>query len=243
MAAFRKAMEAGADGIEFDVRLSRDGVPVVIHDASLQRTGLRPEKLSDLSVKELKQIDVSSWFFATRPTSAKPEQGTIPTLEELLDEFVKHYPDAVLYLELKTAPEQMSPIVSATCEMLKHHAARNRVTVECFLLTAIKEVKQRTPEIRTAALFEPAIRNAASLFSNNSLVDQAKSVGANEVALNHRLANRRTVEAALEAGLSVVVWTVDDPKWLMRAVELGIEGLITNDPELLVRHRTQVTTI
>ena len=62
MAAFREAIAAGADGIEFDVRLTRDGIPVVIHDNSLRRTGGVSHRIADLTWAELKKIDVGSWF-------------------------------------------------------------------------------------------------------------------------------------------------------------------------------------
>src|SRR4029077_5089067 len=62
LAAFDLALKSGADGVEFDVRLSRDGVPVIIHDETLRRTGLRPERVSDLTVAELKQVNVAAWF-------------------------------------------------------------------------------------------------------------------------------------------------------------------------------------
>src|SRR5215208_2524413 len=62
MAAFREAIATGADGIEFDVRLTRDGVPVIIHDSTLRRTGGLQRRVSDLAASELEQVDVGSWF-------------------------------------------------------------------------------------------------------------------------------------------------------------------------------------
>ncbi|HEY5402272.1 MAG TPA: glycerophosphodiester phosphodiesterase family protein, partial [Pyrinomonadaceae bacterium] len=62
LGAFRKAIEVGADGIEFDVRLTRDGMPVVIHDDNLRRTGGRPDLIRSVSLADLTQVDVGSWF-------------------------------------------------------------------------------------------------------------------------------------------------------------------------------------
>ncbi len=62
LAAFRRAIADGADGIEFDVRLARDGVAVVIHDATLERTGLLKRRVANLTADELQAIDVGSWF-------------------------------------------------------------------------------------------------------------------------------------------------------------------------------------
>src|SRR4030095_15157968 len=84
IAAFDLALKSGAEGIEFDVRLSRDEVPVIIHDDTLRRTGLRPERVSDLTVAELKQVNVGAWFSQRHEQRADEfVNQTIPTLEEL----------------------------------------------------------------------------------------------------------------------------------------------------------------
>lgn len=242
MAAFRKAIESGADGIEFDVRLSRDGLPVVIHDDTLRRTSSRPERVADLSAEELREVNVGSWFSIKRGLDTDEYQDErLPTLQLLLDEFSDH--NALLYLELKCSTSEISQIAAVTCRMLENHAIRERVIIECFDLSAIEEVKRIAPEIKTAALFEPKLRNPGSFLSGRVLVERAKAAGADEIALHYRLANKKTVEAAREAGLKVIVWTVDDPNWLARAREYGIDGLITNDPALLISHRSEARAV
>jgi glycerophosphoryl diester phosphodiesterase len=111
------------------------------------------------------------------------------------------------------------------------------VVVECFDLAAIEEVKNIAPDIRTAALFEPKLSNAYSLLLIQRLVDRAKSAGADEIALHHKLANRRLIDKAQLNGLTVVVWTVDNPDWVQRARTTNIDALITNDPVTLLRKR------
>src|SRR2546423_8519224 len=87
IAAFNRAVRDSADGIEFDVRLARDGVPVIIHDATLRRTALRPGAVSDFTASELQRIDVGSWFNKKHPKAAQKEyeQETIPSLAQLLE--------------------------------------------------------------------------------------------------------------------------------------------------------------
>ena len=242
MAAFRKAIEVGADGIEFDVRLTNDGVPVVIHDDNLRRTNGRPERITDLSAQELRGIDVGTWFSISRGLAANQfKDEPVPTLEELLQEFSTH--DVVLYLELKCAPVEVPRIAATVCRMLQGTPIGDRVIVECFDLSAIAEVKRLAPEIKTAALFEPRVSDPMSVLVGQQLVDRAKAVGADEIALHYRLARRRTVEQARHACMSVAVWTVDDPSWLARSREYGINSLITNDPALMLRHRNSIKPI
>lgn len=242
MAAFQKAIEAGADGIEFDVRLSRDAVPVVIHDDTLRRTASRPERVADLPADELRTVNVGSWFSTARGfTNDCYRAETIPTLEKLLNDFSSN--NALLYLELKCEPRDVSKLAAVTCNLLADNPARHRVIVECFDLSAIEEVKRLDPHIKTAALFEPNLRNPGSLLSGRRLVERAKTAGADQMALHYRLAHRKTVEAARESGLNVVVWTVDDPIWLTRARDYGIDALITNDPASLVSQRNHARAV
>jgi len=231
LASFRRAIEAGADGVEFDVQLSRDGVPVIIHDDTLRRTGLRPERVVDLSAEELQNVDAGSWFSSTGDFRGEK----IPTLQQLLEDFSNN--NALLYLELKCSASGIPEIVSATADLLEEYSIGDRTVVECFDLTAIEAMKQRAPDIETAALFEPRFSNPSTLLSGQSLVARAVAAGADEIALHHSLANKRTIQAALDTGLKVVVWTVDDPRWIQRSQDRGVDCLITNDPALMLRRR------
>ena len=237
LASFRRAIEAGADGIEFDVQLSRDGVPVIIHDDTLRRTGLRPERVVDLSAEEIQTVDAGSWFSPTGEYRGEK----IPTLQQLLEDFSNN--NALLYLELKCNASEISEIVSATAELLEKYSIGDRTIVECFDLPAIKAMKQRAPDIKTAALFEPRLSNPSHLLSGQSLIARAVTAGAAEIALHHSLANKRTIQAARDVGLRVVVWTVDDPRWIQRSEDRGVDCLITNDPALMLRHRSKARSV
>jgi glycerophosphoryl diester phosphodiesterase len=232
MAAFRLAMEVGADGIEFDVRLSRDGIPVVVHDDNLRRTGLDPHRVSDLSAAELKQIDVGKWF---DPTSFANEH--LPTLKDVLNLF--ETTSGLLYLEMKSAGSEREQLARGCSEALNESNLKHRVIVECFDLASIQLLKDIDPSIKTAALFELRICRPASR-DGHRLVEDALAVSASEIALHHRLADPKTVALAKQEGLRVVVWTVDDANWIRRAKSDGIDALITNDPKRLVRERDGV---
>ena len=217
MAAFREAIAAGADGIEFDVRLSRDGVPVVIHDSTLRRTGGVNQRVGDLTSPELSEIDVGAWF---RPGSFAGER--VPRLAELFELFQTN--DLSLYLEMKCdSPAEYRPLAEVCCRMIDEHSLKERVVVECFQLPALEVLKEIDPEIKTAALFD-------RVFIDQTIVARAKEIGAMAVALHHRLARKGLVEQSKQAGLHVAAWTVDDPIWIDRARAIGIDALITNDP-------------
>ena len=238
MAAFRLALEQGADGVEFDVRLSRDGIPVVIHDDTLKRTGAHPAKVSSLTLSELKKIDVGGWF---KSNERSYQNEPLPTLSEVFELFAKA--SGLLYLEMKSEPDCLSELAEACCHSLRQSTLKSRVIVECFDLNGIQLIKQLDSDIKTAALFEPNLRTPPGIKSSKKLIDKALSVEADEIALHHRLASPRTVLSALDAGLNVVVWTVDDAKWINLATSRNIAALITNTPERMIGARSHVSRI
>jgi len=195
MPAFAAAIAAGGDGIEFDVRLSSDGVPVIIHDDTLSRThGVRGR------VAEL--------------TSAELRSFAVPSLRELFELMAGN--SLLLCLEIKSREPELPELC---CRMVREFGFEERTIVECFDLNVLRPI-----QLRTAALFEPRI------YAERFIVERTLEVGATVVALHHRLAKPALVERARAAGLTVVVWTVDDPGWVERARSMRIEALITNDP-------------
>ena len=216
LASFKLAIEAGANGVEFDVRLARDGVPVIIHDETLQRTAHMQKLVADLSAAELQEVNVGSWFSRSKKaTTDKFDAERVPTLQQLFDLFASN--DALLYLEMKCVSSERTQLAATCCRSITEHSLRERVIVESFDLAAIEAVKSIEPSIRTAALFEPKFSNASSLLTGQRLVDRAKSAGADEIALHYKIASRRLISKAQLNGLTVVVWTVDNPDWIERA--------------------------
>lgn len=130
IAAFEAAIAAGADGIEFDVRLSRDGVPVIIHDDTLYRTvGLR-KRVADLTAEELRAVDV-------------------PSLRELFQLMARN--SLILCLEIKASAPKLPDLC---CRLVNEFSFQDRVIIECFNLQTLKAID---PWLRTAALFEPRL--------------------------------------------------------------------------------------
>jgi glycerophosphoryl diester phosphodiesterase len=239
LAAFSRAISDGADGIEFDVRLARDGVAIVIHDASLKRTGLIDRLVSELTAGELCAVDVGSWFAERAQNPKQSFSGEkLPTLAQVFELFSAH--DGVLYVEMKCDPAEGTALAAEVVRLTRKTEMVDRVVVESFDHSAIAAVKKIDSGIRTAALFEPKLTRPISTIRRRKIVDAALAVSADEVALHHTLAAQRVVEKARQAGLEVVVWTVDDPIWIKRARALGIKALISNDPGSMLRHRNEV---
>lgn len=244
LAAFSQAISDGAEGIEFDVRLSRDGVPMVIHDASLRRTASIETLVCDLTSEQLQKVDVGSWF--TRDTSTgrtlPPEPSysseRLPTLAQVLQLFSANV--GLLYIEMKSDIKERAELAAAVVKRIHESDIAHRVVVESFDLPAITEIKRIDSGIRTAALFEPKLSRPISTIRRLKMLDLAQRTGADEIALHYTLASPRVVEKARKYGFDTVVWTVDEPQWIDRARSLGIKALISNDPAMMVCHRNVV---
>ena len=131
LAAFEAAIAAGADGIEFDVRMSRDGVPVVIHDDNLYRTSGVRRRVADMAHDQLNQFDV-------------------PSLTQVFELFESN--KLLLYLEMK---DQQIELAEACCRFVEQYRLKGRVIFECFEHSALQTVKSIDPTFKTAPLFQP----------------------------------------------------------------------------------------
>ncbi len=232
LAAFRLAIESGADGLEFDVQLSKDGIPVVIHDATLERTGRRPHAVAELTARELRETDVGTWFNLKRPKLARPEYSleTVPTLASVL-ELCGGF-SGPIYIELKVNVPDYHALAAAVCEVIRDSPMLGRMIVKSFRLGAIPIVRHYLPQVQTAALFEPSIMTI--LRRRRHMIAIAREFGAQQISLHHSLASRKLAALAAEARMPVTVWTADSPKWIKRCRRRGINALITNDPKRLL---------
>lgn len=238
LAAFRGAVEAGADGIEFDVRLTKEGGVVVFHDSSLDRIAGRNAKVIQLTAAELKAVDAGSWFNLKKPKLAKAEFASerIPTLRQTLTMLGTF--DGLFYIELKCREEHVEQLARAVCDEIRDSPLLPQIVIKSFKLNAIPYVKEMCPGIRTAALFAPKVRSL--LRGNKHLLDIAEESGADEISVHFALATRKVADEAARRGLDVVIWTADHSRWLRRGMELGLKAIITNDPAKMLAKRREL---
>lgn len=235
LASFQMAIDAGADGVELDVRLAKDGVPVVIHDRNLKRLAGRGDLVADLTTRELAAVDVGSHFNSMFPKHAHEEfVGVgIPTLAEVLALFAK---SGVVHVELKVDKKrELRPLVNAVCGIVHDSSTLPRIVLSSFRLTAIAEAKHALPSVKTAALFSPTIMKFIK--RRRHMIALARAFGANEISPYRSLVTPKFVKVAREVGMAVNIWTCDNTKWIDRAFKLGIDAVMTNDPPALLARR------
>lgn len=239
-AAFKRAIDAGADGIELDVRLAKDGVAVVFHDSSLKRIAGRNGKIAHYTSSELAGIDAGSWFNRHAPKLADPlyENESVPTLAETL-RFLNDF-KGLIYIELKCKEVDTERLAKAVCNVICSSKLLSQIVVKSFKLSALPHVKRFCPSVRTAALFAPKIKNI--LRKDKHLLDLAEQAGADEISLHYTLATRKLMKKAGKRNFRVIIWTADHPRWIRRGLKLGLAAIITNDPARLLERRNEIRT-
>jgi glycerophosphoryl diester phosphodiesterase len=232
LAAFSRAIADGADGIEFDVRLAKDGVPVVHHDSSLRRTGHSDFRIADRTSAELARTNVTAWF-----EGPDGHDEGIPTLHATLA-LLRNF-TGLIFVELKSEPgENIEALVRAVCDVISNSPVAGRIIVKSFRLSFIPLFSSLCPDVQTAALFAPKVMTI--LRKEKYLVDLAVEFGADELSVHCSLATKKLMKKAGKRGLPVTIWTVGNPRWIRRAIKLGINNVITNNPARLIAKRDEL---
>jgi len=237
-AAFQKAIEDGAEGIEFDVQLAKDGVPIVFHDFNLKRIAKIEKPVSSFTSAELQKLDIGTWFNLKNSHKAneKFSAETVPTFVQLLD-FLQDY-KGLLYVELKCKRTEIKLPVESVCQIIRESKFLPRVKLKSFNLEAIKQAKNLFPEITTVALFEPTMQTI--LNKQAQIIEKAEAHLADELSLHFSLATRKMIAKAKEKNFPVTIWTVDNPAWVKRAMNLGLYAVISNNPARLLAKRSEI---
>jgi glycerophosphoryl diester phosphodiesterase len=208
----------GADGVELDVQTSKDGEAVVIHDFTVDATTDGRGAVKDKTLAELKELDAGSWFddrFAGQ---------RIPTLQEVIVE-VGH--QLLLNIELKVKALGDSGLVAEVVRLIEDHNLVHRAMISSFNPFALRRVKRLNPRISTGLIyhFDLPVHPIRTLFLFLADPDALHP--------EKRLVNQECVRWAKERGYRVNVWTVDEPAEMKRLIALGVDGIITNRPDVL----------
>lgn len=221
MFAFRAASEMGAEMIELDITLSKDGIPVVIHDETLDRTTNVKGRVSDYTADELQQTDAGSWF----SESHKGEH--IPTLEEVL-KFAKGR--ISLNIEIKSeavTDNARGGIEEKALDLVKIYGMESHVIFSSFDYRAILHLRELDVDIYTALLYE---KNQSKERNPSQLV---KDYGANAFNCSRRQFSKKWAKDAQEHDIPVLIYTVNKERHMKKMIKRGAKGIFSDKPDLL----------
>jgi len=231
MVAFRGAVEMGYRYLETDLHATRDGALVLIHDDTLERTTNGSGLVWEHTLAQLQRFDAAHHFSPDggRTHPYRGQGATVPTLEEVVDAF----PEVRLNVEIK---QETPPAVGAVVDFIESRGLRDRLLVGSFRDRLVREFRRRSGgRIATSAAQWEALRFwLASRLRLERLLRvcyDALQVPARYGGLT--VVDRRFVEAAHRRGLQVHVWTVDEPEGMRRLLALGVDGLMSDRPDLL----------
>jgi glycerophosphoryl diester phosphodiesterase len=224
--AFEHAHALGVDGFELDVRLSRDGEVVVIHDPDLGRTTNAQGRVSALSYDELSRADAGYHFTTDGTFSFRGRGVRIPKLRDLLVAFR----DELFIIELKGT----DPLLARRAlEVVRDTGADDRVCFGGFSLRMIRELRRLDPEACTSACREEGrMALYASWLRIAPRWAKYQAFQAPELSGNTRVVSPNFVRLAHSVGLLVQVWTVNEEADMRRLIDWGVDALITDRPDL-----------
>jgi glycerophosphoryl diester phosphodiesterase len=231
LAAFDQGLAAGADGLELDVHLSADGVVVVHHDETLDRTTSGAGRLALLTADELARVDAGYRFEAGGRFPFRGQGVGVPTLRDVF----RRYPNIPIIIEMKVNSAEMGQALAAE---VRRADAVDRVCAAGFGARALRAARAAIPEMASSA----AASEVRLALYRSWVGWPVRGVAwggyqVPEVASGHRIVSPRFVRHSRSAGLGVQVWTVDTPADMERLLGWGVDALITNRPDLAVRAR------
>ena len=238
-ASYDLALALGADYLEQDLQMTKDGVLVVLHDDTLDRTtaGVRRGRVIDHTLAQLRACDVGSWFNAARPEHARPTYvgQRIPTLDEV---FARYADRATFYIETKN-PEEAPGMEEALLELLDSYelrasaAAEWRVLIQSFSEPSLRRVHELDGSLPLIQLLEAGQEEPAALRSRlRGVAEYAVGIGP-----SWRDVDAALIAAARHACLDVHPYTVNDVAAMQRLTALGVTGMFTDVPDRLLALR------
>ncbi len=222
--AFQKAIEMGTDGFETDVHLSKDGVPVICHNYTIDETSNGTGAIEDMTLEQLKSYDFGSYY------DPKFKGTTLPTLDEFLDLAVGKGLK-ILNIELKPEKDnaRRETLVRKTLEAVEARGLSDILLISSFSPEILKYIKQIDPKCKTAFLYPAGyVRAHLAFLPPFGLMSKMKCHAAHP----HKLCIRGNfVKNAHKKGLQINVWTVNESADIRALIEAGVDGIITDCPD------------
>lgn len=217
MSAFELAHQQGADGIEFDVWLTQDDVPVILHDFDLDKTTNGEGRVGSTPYSEIQTLDAGGWF------GEQFAGEHVPTLDEVLETFGRRL---ILNIEIKSNSMESENIVWQVTERVRKHNLAERVLISCFNPFVVRQLRKAAPELPAGYLHTPDGSWWVSWFMLGTDYHAYHPEDAEVTA--------GLVKRAHQRNRKVNVWTVNDPAEAQRFAAWGVDALITNVPDTLL---------
>jgi glycerophosphoryl diester phosphodiesterase len=229
---FQRALDIGVDVLEVDVRTTKDGKLIVLHDRTVDRTTDGSGPVSDFTLAKLKTLD-AGYRWSPDHGQTFPMRGKglrIPTLAELFEAF----PNVRINIEIK---ETRSAEIASLCRLIRDYQMNDRVMVAAFDVSPLKKFRAQCPRVATSAGFREAFLfyGLQWAYLENIYSPPAQALQVPEYYGSRQVVTPRFLEAAHDRNMRVHVWTVNDTTSMQQLIDLGVDGIMTDYPERLLQ--------
>ncbi|PWH17415.1 MAG: glycerophosphodiester phosphodiesterase [Anaerolineae bacterium] len=229
--AFQKAATLGVDVLEMDLHITSDDVLVLIHDETVDRTTDGSGWVEEMTLAELKRLDAGyRWSSDGGQTFPFRGQGlTVPTLEEVFQAF----PGYRMVMELKKTERSMA---QPLCALIRRYNMQKRVLIASFYDQRMAEFRRICPEVATSSARQETTTFVllSKVFLGGLVFPSYQSLQVPEASSGIRVLTAQFIRAAHARNLKVEPWTIDDPQQMRQLIEWGVDGIITDRPDLLL---------
>jgi glycerophosphoryl diester phosphodiesterase len=231
--AFKRAAELGVDYIETDIRFTRDQQFALIHDESIGRTTNAGGNIADYSMDELKEFD-AGYHFTNDGGKTYPCRGKDIRMMSL-DELFETFPDQKIDIDIKDKNPYM---IKHLVEVIKKYDVYDRAIVASKYFANLKVFRKLCPQVKTAfsiyeTLYLYSLYKSGFLFLDISFKGSVLQIP--EMYGHFRLVTESFLEALHRKGIGLHVWTVNSEQDMIRLIDLGVDGIMTDNPALLVK--------
>jgi glycerophosphoryl diester phosphodiesterase len=225
--AFRQALALGVDALEFDLHMTADGEVVVLHDPTLERTTTGAGR-----VRDLKLADLAGARLKARDGTVTDE--LIPTFAQVLDLASKGSAELLPEIKVDANRQRYDGIEDKVLALVRARGLSARTTIQAFQPETIRRLRELEPKARTMLLVArgDVERDRAR---PAEAVRRARDLGATDLGMNHRLIDADVMAAARADGIRVSAWTVNDEADVRRMIDLGVDVVISDRPDLAKR--------
>lgn len=216
--SFKLAHEMGVDFLEFDVQMTKDGVLVALHDTDVSRTTNGTGQIKDLTLEELKQLDAGSKF------NKKHAGARIPTVREIFEEFGD---ETKYYIETKS-PQSYPGIEEKLIALINEFNLLDKVILHSANIESLSKLHKLAPDAELGLL----LWYTETAYISDEEIDNIPEY-IKYIIPNHEYLTKEYIEKVKKAGFLIHTYTVNEKEDFRRLVEIGVEGVITNYPDIL----------
>ncbi len=223
--AFKKSIKIGVDGFETDIHLTSDGVPVVCHNYTIDETSNGQGEIKSMTLEQLRTYDFGSYFHE------KFKGTTLPTLEEFLS-LCETADIEIMNIEIKPPLDGNMEIVEKTINAVKAHGLFDKLLISSFDPNVLVECKRVDPLCKTGYLYAP---NKTHFYKTMlfGYVNFAKKIKADYLHPHYFAVTKLYVKRLHQNGIKVNVWTVNKPETVNKLLKMGVDGIITDVPQMV----------